>query len=70
MFAQAVVVTSVTLSGITCDDFDADVFQSGMDDTIGTGDATFMDSVCTGVDRRLQDHESRRLTSSMVSLLP
>ena len=64
-----IVITTVTLSGITCDDFDQDVFQNAMDGTIGTGDATFMESVCTDVsDRRLQDHESRGLTSSSVSV--
>ena len=43
------VVTSVSLSGITCTDFDAAIFQNGMDTTIGEGDATFADSTCADV---------------------
>merc|ERR1719473_2436465 len=38
-----IVVTSVSLSGISCADFDADVFQTGLDKTIGEGDASFSD---------------------------
>jgi len=41
-----VVVTSVGLSGITCTEFDADIFESGMDTTIGEGDATFDEILC------------------------
>jgi len=41
------VVTSVSLSGITCDEFEADVYITALDKTIGEGDADFSDPVCT-----------------------
>ena len=59
--------TSVTLSGITCSDFDADIFQSGMDLTIGDG-ATFSDSVCAD-SRRLQEGDpALALQTSTISI--
>ena len=60
-----IVLTSVTLAGITCDDFNATVFQLAMDTSIG-GNTTFSDSACTDVGARRLD--ARALQTSTVSV--
>ena len=44
-----IVIVSVGLSGISCSDFDADIYEVGMDLTIGDT-ATYAESVCTNGD--------------------
>ena len=62
-----IVFTTIGLSGIACTDFDADVFRTGMDATIGTGDATFSNSTCVDDARRRLggDDAGRRLSLSV-----
>ena len=60
-----IVLTSVALSGITCDDFNATVFQLAMDTSIG-GNTTFSDSACADVSARRLD--ARALQTSTVSV--
>ena len=41
---------SVELSGVTCADFEEDVYLDGLDATLGAGDASFSETACADVE--------------------